>query len=228
MIDAADLMSLPAYNAYRTEHRKRLITHRRMRTVPLGPAMRLQFEDELTIRYQIQEVLRVEKVHDAAGMQQEIDTYAHLLPDGSHWKATLLIELRDAGERERLLPLLHEAAQRLYVQAGRQPRAWGHANEDLENRHSHRPSAVHFVRFALPDALRSALLHEPTAVLGCDHPRYHWRRSIPPQSLARLRQDLAAPARRVAPMAPLSPSSAATTAPVVLPPAFANSLVAPR
>ena len=149
--------------------------------------MWLQFEDELTVHHQIQEVLRAEP---GANLQHETDTYAHLLPDGSNWKATLLIELPDAQERARELPLLNEAAHRLYIELPHHPRVFAQANEDLPDRHLTRPSAVHFLRFQFPPPLRVALLAGASATLGCAHDQYAFRRLIPLATLERLRCDL--------------------------------------
>lgn len=188
-----DLMPLPAYRLFRAAHQCRLIAHRRARTVALGPAMRLQFEDVLTVRYQIQEVLRAERIADAEGVQHEIDTYAHLLPDGTNWTATLLIELPDAAERRRALPQISLAAHSLYVEVAQQ-RAPAFANEDLAGRrnarHLERPSGVHFLRFALPEVMRAALHAGASATLACAHERYPWCAPIAPQLLMHLARDL--------------------------------------
>lgn len=172
----------------RHKHRQGLIAHRRERSLSLGPCMWLQFEDELTVHHQIQEVMRVERSSDP---QHEIDTYAHLLPDGRNWKATPLIGVPDAQQRERELPHLSEAAHRLYVELPRHPRVYAQANEDLPDRHLTRPSAVHFLRFQFPEPLRVALLAGANASLGCAHDQYAFRRVIPLATLERLRCDLA-------------------------------------
>lgn len=114
-LTVADLMPWPAYRVARHAHRQSLIRHRRERSVALGPNMRLHFEDALTIRHQIQEVLHIERSAGLEAIQHEIDTYAPLLPDGTNWKATLMIELPDAAERRRDLPSLSEAAHHVYV-----------------------------------------------------------------------------------------------------------------
>jgi hypothetical protein len=189
-ISVADLMTVQAYSLYRKEHRSRLIAHRRARTVALGPAMRLQFEDELTVRYQIQEVLRAENVVDTSEMRHEIERYAHLLPDRTQWKATLMIELPNAQQRARELPLLNEAAHHVYVETAGRPRVHASANEDQPDGHRTRPSAVHFLRFALPESFRAALLAGQGVALGCDHPAYAWRRKIAQPMLEQLRRDL--------------------------------------
>ncbi len=185
------LMNPHTYRSERRHQQQHFISLRRSRTVVLGPRMRLQFENELTIRYQIHEVLHAERAASLDGAQHEIDTYAHLLPDGSNWKATLLIELPDPAERERELSLLNAAAHRLYVELPRHPRVFAEANEDLPDRHLTRPSAVHFLRFQFPPPLRVALLAGASATLGCAHDQYAFRRLIPLVTLERLRCDLA-------------------------------------
>lgn len=173
-------------------HKPQLIAHRRARSLALGPCMWLQFEDELTVHHQIQEVLHAEgAAAQGEALQREVDTYTHLLPDGSNWKATLLIGLPDAAKRARELPELNEAAHRLYVQLPRHPRVYAQANEDLPDRHLGRPSAVHFLRFQFPPPLRIALLAGADASVGCEHDAYAFRRVIPMVLLEQLRCDLA-------------------------------------
>jgi hypothetical protein len=189
-ISVADFMTLQACSLDRRRHQQQLMSHRRERSVSLGPCMRLQFEDELTLRHQIQQILKAERITGAEGIRQEIETYSHLLPSGMNWKATLLIEIPDALERERELPQLNRAAHELYVEVARQPRVVAQANEDLVDRHLSRPSAVHFLRFELPAPLRSAVLAGATVTLGCAHPQYAYRRVMAPALIARLRRDL--------------------------------------
>lgn len=196
-IKPGDFMALQAC-AMKAPQRRELMAHRRARSMSLGPAMRLQFEDELTLRHQIGEVLRAERVTDPAEMQREIDTYAHLVPDGTQWKATLLIQLPDAQERARELPRLSEAAHQIYVECERQGHVFAQANEDLSDRHLTRPSAVHFLRFQLPEPLRARLRDGAPATIGCDDPNYHWRRLVPPVALRLLRADLTSAAKLAA------------------------------
>lgn len=184
------LMTLQSYSLSRRQHKQQMIRHRKERCLTLGPCMRLQFEDELTIRYQIQEMLHAEPPEAPGSAQHQIDTYAHLVPDGSNWKATLQIELPDAPERRRELPELNQAAHRVYVEVARQPRVFAMANEDLADGHRTRPSAVHFLRFQFPEALRTALVNGSTATLGCTHEQYAFQRVIPPATIERLRRDL--------------------------------------
>ncbi len=190
-ITVTDLMTWPSLTPDRHGRRQRLMAHRRQRSVSLGPCMRLQFEDALTLRHQVQEMLRAERITSADGMQQEIDTYAHLLPDGSNWKATLMIELPDAQQRRRELPLLNQAVHQVYVELPHQPRVQAQANEDQPDRHLNRLSGVHFLRFQFADAWRSALQAGSPARLGCAHPQYEFRREIPRATLDLLRRDLA-------------------------------------
>jgi hypothetical protein len=175
----------------RHPQRRQLAAHRRSRSLALGPAMWLQFEDDLTLEHQIDEVLRAEGDTTAEARERERALYAHLRPDGRHWMATLLIGLPDADDRVRDLPMLNEAAHRLYVQVPRLPRIYAQANEDQPDRHRQRLSAVHFLRFEFPPPLRVAMLAGADASIGCAHDQYAWRRVIPLALLEQLRCDLA-------------------------------------
>lgn len=192
-IPRESFMTLQAYSLSRNKHRQQMMRHRRERCLSLGPCMRLQFEDELTIRHQIQEVLHAERpdVRDMPdAVEHQIETYAHLVPDGSNWKATLQIEIPDAVERRRELPQLNEAAHLVYVDVGKHPRVFALANEDLPDGHRSRLSAVHFLRFQFPESLRAALVAGATASLGCAHDQYAFQRVVPPATIERLRRDL--------------------------------------
>jgi hypothetical protein len=189
-ISPRSLLPLPRYQQRRARERARAIAHRRARSLMLGPAMYLQFEDELSVRYQIHEVLRAEGITDPEEVQHTIDSYAHLLGDGRQWHATLFIQLPDAAQRARDLPLLSRAAHRLYLRCEGLPRTLAEANEDLDDRHLGRPSAVHFLRFELPTETRSALCAGQAAAIGCAHPGYAWQRQLPKALLGRLRLDL--------------------------------------
>lgn len=169
---------------------QRALSHKRARTLALGPHMRLAFEDRLTLAHQVRTIARAERITDPAALAREAAAYAPLAPDGRSWRATLLLELDDPIERERELPLLNEAAHLLYIDVPRLLRVRAEANEDQPDRHRGRLSAVHFLRFAWPDAARHALQQAATVVLGCEHPRYAWRRQVPAHTLALLRADL--------------------------------------
>lgn len=189
-ISPDSLLPLRQYQLQRPQQRALAIAHRRRRSLGLGPAMWLQFEDEASVRYQIQEVLRAERIVEREAVQHTIDHYAHLLGDGRQWRATLFIGVTEAARRARELPLLSAAAHQLYVGCAALPRVVAEANEDLADRHLGRPSAVHFLRFALPPQLRDALCAGQGAVLGCAHPAYAWQRQMPAPLLHSLRADL--------------------------------------
>lgn len=188
-IRASDFTALQAC-ALKASERRALMAYRRARSVSLGPWMRLQFEDELTVRYQIGEILRAERIAEPAAIQHEIDTYARLVPDGTQWIATLMIQIPDADQRADELPRLSAAAHQIYLECERQGRVFAQANEDLADRHLTRPSAVHFLRFQLPEPLRARALGGASATLGCVNPQYCWRRLIPPPMQRLLLRDL--------------------------------------
>ena len=166
------------------------LSHKRARTLSLGPHMRLAFEDRLTLAHQVRTIARAERITDPEALAREAAAYAPLAPDGRSWRATLLLELPDAHERERELPLLNEAAHQLYIDVPRLLRVRGEANEDQPDRHRRRLSAVHFLRFDWPPAAHGVLQRAGSIVLGCEHPRYAWRRLVPTHTLALLRADL--------------------------------------
>jgi hypothetical protein len=186
----ADLMSLEAYARIRASSRPAFIAHRRLRTVRLGEHLSLHFEDETTIRRQIQEMLHIEKIFDEAGIQGEIDAYAALVPDGSNWKATLLIEYPDPNERKRELGRLIGIEDRVFVEVEGHARSYAIADEDLDRENADKTSAVHFLRFEFAAPARDALRAGAAAKLGCDHTNYPAHVSIPPETLASLAGDL--------------------------------------
>jgi hypothetical protein len=184
------LMTLEAYAKYRKAHKADIIAHRRRRSVTLGEHVTLQFEDEQTIRYQIQEMLRVEKIFEEDGIQGEIDAYAPLVPDGSNWKATMLIEYPDPHERKRELARLIGVEDRLFVEVEGHPRAYAIADEDLDRENDEKTSSVHFVRFEFTAAARDAVRAGAAVKLGCDHTNYPAHITIAPETLALLAGDL--------------------------------------
>jgi recombination DNA repair RAD52 pathway protein len=189
-ITPESLMSLEAYSKYRKEHKGDVLAHRTLRSVHLGEHMTLQFESETTIRYQIQEMLRIEKIFEEDGIQQEIDAYAALVPSGSNWKATMLIEYPDANERKRELARLIGVEDRLFVEVEGQPRVYGIADEDLERSNDEKTSAVHFVRFELTPVMCAAVRAGASVKLGCDHTHYPTHVAIAADTLASLAGDL--------------------------------------
>ena len=186
-----NLLTLEAYAKIRASSRPAFIAHRRLRTVRLGEHMTLQFEDEQTIRRQIQEMLHVEKIFDEEGIQAEIDVYGALVPDGTNWKATLLIEYPDPHERKRELARLIGVEDRLFVDVEGQPRVYAIADEDLDRENDEKTSAVHFVRFEFAPAARAAIRAGAQVKLGCDHTNYPAHTLIEPETLASLAGDLA-------------------------------------
>ena len=189
-ITADSLMTLEAYSKARREIKAQIIPHRRLRSVALGEHITVQFEDEKTIRYQIQEMLRIEKIFEADGIAHEIEAYASLVPDGTNWKATMLIEYPDQHERKRELARLIGVEDRLFVEVEGQPRIYAIADEDLERENAEKTSSVHFVRFELPAAARAAVRAGAAVRLGCDHANYPAHVSISPETLASLAGDL--------------------------------------
>jgi hypothetical protein len=185
-----NLMTLEAYTRHRKENQPQIIAHRRLRSVALGEHLNLQFEDERTVRYQIQEMLRIEKIFDEEGIQAEIDAYAPLVPDGSNWKATLLIEYPDAHERKRELARLIGVEDRLFVEVEGHRRIHAIADEDLERENDEKTSSVHFVRFEFPPAAREAVRAGAGVKLGCDHTHYPAHVQIAADTLASLAGDL--------------------------------------
>jgi hypothetical protein len=184
------LMTLEAYAKHRKAHKADIIAHRRRRSVALGEHVTLQFEDEQTIRYQIQEMLRVEKIFEEEGIQGEIDAYAPLVPDGSNWKATMLIEYPDPHERKRELARLIGVEDRLFIEVEGHQRVYAIADEDLERENDEKTSSVHFVRFEFTPAAREAVRAGAAVKLGCDHTNYPAHVTIPPETLALLAGDL--------------------------------------
>jgi hypothetical protein len=189
-ITRASLMTLEAYARQRKSDKARAIAHRRLRTVQLGDHISVQFEDEQTVRRQIQEMLHIEKIFDDAGIQGEIDAYAALVPDGSNWKATMLLEYPDPHERRRELARLIGVEDRLFVEVEGQARVYAIADEDLDRENDEKTSAVHFVRFELSPPTRAAVRAGAQVKLGCDHTHYPAHKLIAPDTLASLAGDL--------------------------------------
>jgi hypothetical protein len=172
------LLPLEAYARQREQWRARVIEHKKLRTVRLGEHLTLHFEDELTIRYQVQEMLRIERIFEEDGIRHELDTYNPLIPDGTNWKATMMIEYPDAQERRRMLGKLKGVETRVWVQVQGCGRVHAIADEDLERENEEKTSSVHFLRFELDDAMRSALKRGASLAVGVDHPEY--RASLDP------------------------------------------------
>jgi hypothetical protein len=184
------LMTLEAYSKYRKAHKADVIAHRKLRSVALGDHVTLQFESEMTIRYQVQEMLRIEKIFEEEGILQEIEVYAPLMPNGSNWKATMMIEYPDVNERKRELARLIGIEDRMFVEVEGHERVYAIADEDIDRENDEKTSAVHFVRFEFTPAMVSAIKVGAGVKLGCDHRNYPAHVTIAPETLASLAGDL--------------------------------------
>jgi len=188
------LMTLEAYAKARHDFRTRVIEHKKARTVPLGANITLIFEDELTMRYQVQEMLRVEKIFEGSGIQDELEAYNPMIPDGSNWKATMMIEYPDVEERQRMLGKLIGIEDRVWVRVAGFAPVYAIADEDLDRSTDEKTSAVHFLRFELDGKMKQALKSAAAGVAlaaGVDHPQYRVSAEPLPQStMAALLQDL--------------------------------------
>ena len=177
-LTTTDLMSLERYARERPAFRSRVLEHKRDRKLAVGPSVTWSFEDRLTMQYQIQEMLRVERIFEPEGISEELDAYNPLIPDGSNWKATLLIEFPDAAERARQLAQLIGLEDRCWVQVRGEGRVYAIADEDLERDTNEKTSSVHFLRFELTPAMMCALKGGAALAAGVDHDRY--RHSVDP------------------------------------------------
>jgi hypothetical protein len=180
MIGRESLLSLEAYARERKAFRAKVMEHKKLRTLHIGAHVSLQFEDELLIRYQVQEMLRIERIFEDEGIQSELDAYNPLLPDGGNWKATMFIEYPDVDERRRMLERLKGIERKTWVQVEGGERIYAIADEDLERENEEKTSAVHFVRFELPPAARESLQRGARLTIGVDHPEY--RTSVEPSA----------------------------------------------
>jgi hypothetical protein len=186
-----DLMSLEQYAAERARLRSEVIAHKQLRTLQVGPNMTWCFEDRTTIRYQILEMLRAERIFEREGIQEELDAYNPLIPDGSNWKVTLLIEYTDETERRAALEKLIGVEDRCWVRVSELDRVFAIADEDMERENSEKTSAVHFLRFELSSAMREAMNSGATLSVGVDHDNYRHSLSPVPAAVAdSLRRDL--------------------------------------
>ena len=191
IISRDSLMGLETYAKKRNEFRKEVIEHKKLRKVLLGNHVSLLFEDEMTLRYQVQEMLRIEKIFEEEGIQSELDAYNPLCPDGSNFKATMLIEYGNVAERKVALAKLIGIEDRLFIQVEGQSRVYAIADEDLERETAEKTSAVHFVRFELTPDMKAALKSGAQMMVGCDHPNYPVHvEEIPQETLAALLKDL--------------------------------------
>jgi len=166
------LMTLEAYAKARKEYRARVIAHKKNRTIHLGKHVTLLFEDELTIRYQVQEMLRIEKIFEEEGIRDELAAYNPLIPDGRNWKATMLIEYEDADLRKQMLSRLIGVEDRVWVRVADFSKVYAIADEDLERDRADKTSSVHFLRFELSSDMAAAVKTGADVGMGVDHDNY--------------------------------------------------------
>ncbi|MBY6185346.1 DUF3501 family protein [Marinobacter hydrocarbonoclasticus] len=165
-----DLWSLEDYAQNRALFRQQVLAHKRDLQLGLGANLRLLFEDRLTIQYQIQEMLRIERVFEPEAIQEELDAYNPLIPDGRNWKATMLLEYSDVAERRRALSELIGVEHQMWVQVGDSDKVYAFADEDLERSDQNKTSSVHFLRWELTDNMIAALRQGAPVRFGCNHP----------------------------------------------------------
>ena len=186
-----DLFSLEQYSQQRALFRPRVLAHKKQRNVAVGPHVTLCFEDRLTVQYQVQEMLRIERIFESAGIADELAAYNPLIPDGTNWKATLLVEYPDPEERRIALAQLKGIEDRCWVQVAGHGRVFAIADEDLERENDAKTSAVHFVRFELAPDMIAAVKGGAAVSLGIDHPAYsHAVAPLPDASRESLAADL--------------------------------------
>jgi len=169
-LDRSSLWSLEEYAERRDDFRRQMIAHKKTRRIALGPHITLLFEDFLTMKYQVQEMLRTEKIFEAAGIAEELESYNPLIPDGTNWKATMLIEYPDVEQRRVALNKLAGVENTVWVQAEGEARSTAIANEDMERSTDDKAAAVHFLRFELDPASIAALRSGKALSMGVDHP----------------------------------------------------------
>jgi hypothetical protein len=185
-----DLMSLENYAEQRAAFRSKVMAHKEARRVPVGAHATLYFEDRLTMQYQVQEMLRVERIFERSGIQEELDAYNPLIPDGDNWKATFMIEFDDPAERREALAHLIGIEDRVWVRVGHEPKILAIADEDLERESDDKTSSVHFLRFQLPAATVAAVKSGAPIRFGIDHPQYTHESTLDDSQRAALAADL--------------------------------------
>ena len=171
-IDPDTLLTLEAYSKARKDFRARVLAHKKHRTVALGEHLTLIFEDELTIRYQVQEMLRVERIFEEEGIRDELAAYDPLIPDGNNWKATMLIEYPDVAERQAQLAVLRGIEDKVWIEVAGHARVYAIADEDMDRSNDEKTSAVHFLRFELTPPMIAALRAGGDLAIGVAHPAY--------------------------------------------------------
>ncbi|MEW6165747.1 MAG: DUF3501 family protein [Pseudomonadota bacterium] len=191
MLTHDQLFSLEQYARQRPEFRARVMAHKKIRLVPVGPNATLHFEDRLTMQYQVQEMLRLERMFEPGPIQEELDVYNPLIPDGSNWKATFMIEYSDEGERRTQLAKLIGIEKAVWVQVADFARVTSIANEDLDRETDEKTSSVHFLRFELTPDMCRAVKDGAAIRVGIDHPHYQVETTLARATRDSLANDLA-------------------------------------
>ena len=191
-LERSDLLSLEEYAQQRTAFRARVMQHKRSRTLHIGPNVTLLFEDRLTMQYQVQEMLRTERIFEAVGIQEELNAYNPLIPDGRNWKATMLIEFEDVDERQQALARLIGIEDQTWMQVAGHDKIRAIADEDMERENADKTSSVHFLRFELTPPMLQSLKSGAALGSGVDHDHYrHAVTPVPATVRAALLADLA-------------------------------------
>jgi len=178
-----NLYSLEQYSDMRPEFRQQVMEHKKNRRIFLGENATLYFESELTMRYQVQEMLRIEKIFDNEGIQEELNAYNPLIPDGKNWKATFMIEFSDENDRKEALAKMIGIEEKVYVKVDGFNPVWAIADEDLERDTEEKTSSVHFMRFELSDEMITALRNDSALSMGIEHPAYTVKIDINDQAI---------------------------------------------
>ncbi len=184
------LFSLERYTRVRTDFRASIMEHKESRRLAIGPHATLHFEDSLTTKYQVQEMLRLERIFEPEDIQQELDVYNPLIPDGSNWKATFMVEYEDIQERRSALARLIGIEKTVWVQIEGCAKVYAIANEDLDRQTEDKTSAVHFLRFELTPEMVATIRYGARVLAGIDHPNYQMEVEIPPRVRDSLAVDL--------------------------------------
>jgi hypothetical protein len=185
-----DLYSLEKYSAIKTDYRAKVMEHKKHRRVPIGEHATLYFEDALTMQYQVQEMLRLERIFESEGIQEELDVYNPLIPNGSNWKATFMVEYDDVEERKKALAKLIGIEDTVWVRVGDFEKVFAISNEDLDRTAPDKTSAVHFMRFELTPEMIAAAKQGAAIKAGIDHPAYRQETELPQDKRDSLAGDL--------------------------------------
>jgi hypothetical protein len=191
LLTKSDLWSLEQYSEQRADFREQVLRHKKNRKLMVGNHMQLIFEDRLTIQYQVQEMLRIEKIFEADGIQEELDTYNPLIPNGTNWKATFMLEYDDIDQRKVALENLIGVEDQVWMQVGDSEKVYAIADEDLERENDVKTSSVHFLRFELSQEMLASAKSGSKISAGCDHPELAVKDlSLNPETSAALTADL--------------------------------------